>query len=45
MVRVKRVVEPKVANHSTYEFYFDKYRRTYPALREMMYEMSDRPDR
>jgi len=45
MVRVKRVVEPNAADHSKYEFYFDKYRRTYPALREMMYEMSDRADR
>jgi FGGY-family pentulose kinase len=45
MVKVKRMVEPNNKNHDKYEFYFDKYKRTYFSLRDMMYEMSDRPDR
>lgn len=44
MVRVKRVVEPDTKNHEGYDFYFDKYRRTYFALRELMYEMAERPE-
>jgi FGGY-family pentulose kinase len=40
MVRVARTVEPETKNHEKYEFYFDKYRKTYFALRELMYEMS-----
>ena len=44
MVRVKRGVEPDEKNHEKYEFYFDKYKRTYFALRDLMYEMSSRPD-
>jgi ribulose kinase len=43
MVRIKRTIEPVIENHKKYEFYFDKYRRTYFALRDMMHEMSRRP--
>lgn len=42
MVRVKRVIEPDRKNHEIYNFYFDKYKRTYFALRELMYEMAQR---
>jgi FGGY-family pentulose kinase len=43
MVRVKRRIEPVTANHEKYEFYFDKYRKTYVALKDLMHEMSGRP--
>jgi FGGY-family pentulose kinase len=42
MVRVKHVIEPDKHNHEVYSFYFDKYKRTYFALRELMYEMSEK---
>jgi FGGY-family pentulose kinase len=41
MVRIQRKIEPVIANHEKYEFYFDKYKRTYFALKELMHEMSD----
>ena len=44
MVRVKRVIEPDKKNNDTYDFYFDKYKRTYFALKDLMHEMSNRPD-
>jgi len=40
MVRVKRVVEPDQKKHEEYEFYFDKYRRTYGALKDLMHDMA-----
>jgi FGGY-family pentulose kinase len=43
MVRVKRKIEPDRNNHEIYNFYFDKYKRTYLALRDLMYEMAQRP--
>ena len=43
MVRIRQSIEPVSANHDKYEFYFDKYRRTYFALKDMMHEMSNRP--
>ena len=45
MVKVKGSIEPDQKNHEKYEFYFDKYKRTYFALRDLMYEMADRPDK
>ncbi|MBN2322624.1 MAG: xylulose kinase [Spirochaetes bacterium] len=42
MVRIQRKIEPVIENHEKYEFYFDKYRRTYFALKELMHEMSER---
>jgi len=44
MVRMKRIIEPDEKNHNKYEFYFDKYRKTYFALKELMYEMANRKD-
>jgi FGGY-family pentulose kinase len=44
MVRVKRVIEPNESSHEGYDFYFDKYKRTYFALKELMYEMARRPE-
>jgi FGGY-family pentulose kinase len=43
MVRIQRTIEPINANHKKYEFYFDKYRKTYFALKDLMHEMSGRP--
>ena len=43
MVRVERAIEPEKENHEKYEFYFDKYKRTYFALKDLMYEMAGRP--
>jgi FGGY-family pentulose kinase len=43
MVRIKRTIEPVIENHKRYEFYFDKYRKTYFALKDLMHEMSGRP--
>jgi ribulose kinase len=40
MVRVKYVVEPDSENHEKYQFYFDKYMKTYEAMRDLMHEMS-----
>jgi ribulokinase len=40
MVRIKHVVEPDKKNHEKYQFYFDKYVRTYEALKDLMHEMS-----
>ncbi|MBN2322254.1 MAG: xylulose kinase [Spirochaetes bacterium] len=40
MVRIKHVVEPDRENHEKYQFYFDKYMRTYDAMRDLMHEMS-----
>ena len=40
MVRIRTKIEPSEENHAKYEFYFDKYRRTYFALKELMHEMS-----
>jgi len=42
MVRMKRAIEPDRKNHEQYEFYFDKYRKTYFALKELMHEMANR---
>lgn len=44
MVRIDRIIEPNQKNHEAYEFYFDKYRKTYFSLRPLMYEMSERPE-
>jgi len=43
MVRIKRIIEPIIENHNKYEFYFDKYRKTYFALKDLMHQMIDRP--
>jgi len=44
MVRIARTVEPDERKHKKYLFYFDKYQRTYYALRELMHEMAGRED-
>ena len=41
MVHVRRVVEPTPAHRSIYDFYFDKYLRTYEGLRDPMHEVVD----
>jgi len=40
MVRIKSIVEPNLKNKTVYDFYFDKYKRTYMQLKELMHEMS-----
>ncbi|MGD9519628.1 MAG: hypothetical protein AB7W28_08925, partial [Armatimonadota bacterium] len=42
MVHVTRKVEPNPANAEVYDFYFDKYLRAYPALRDLMHETAAR---
>jgi FGGY-family pentulose kinase len=41
MVQVAGVVEPHRDLGPTYDFYYGKYRATYPALRALMHEMAD----
>ncbi|HQK92997.1 MAG TPA: FGGY-family carbohydrate kinase [Armatimonadota bacterium] len=40
MVRTTDRVEPNAANRAEYDFYFDKYVRTYPALKDLMHEVA-----
>jgi len=40
MVRIKYAVEPDRENHEMYQFYFDKYVKTYEVLRDLMHQMS-----
>lgn len=39
MVRVVRTIEPDVAAHEDYEFFFDKYIASYDAMRDLMHEV------
>ena len=41
MVRTVGRVEPDPAAKPEYDFFFDKYVRTYPALRDMMHEVAE----
>jgi ribulose kinase len=38
MVHTQRTIEPDPAAHAEYEFYLDKYIRTYPQMKELMHE-------
>jgi len=42
MVTVTERIEPNPANRETYDFYFDKYVRTYPQLRDLWHEVARR---
>lgn len=42
MVRFKSKVEPDLTKHQQYEFFFDKYVKTYKQLKDLMHEMSER---
>ncbi len=39
LVKFERTIEPNPANKEIYDFYFDKYVRTYPKLKELMHEV------
>lgn len=39
MVKIKSVIEPNLENKKIYDFYFDKYKKTYNQLKELMHEM------
>jgi len=41
MVRTTARVEPDTTTRAEYDFFFDKYVRTYPALCDMMHEVAD----
>jgi ribulose kinase len=41
MVHVRHVVDPTDDNRAIYDFYFDKYLRTYEGLRDLMHEVAD----
>jgi FGGY-family pentulose kinase len=43
MVRIVEVVEPRREYERLYEYYYGKYRATYPALRALMHELADAP--
>jgi sugar (pentulose or hexulose) kinase len=38
MVHTQHTIEPDPAAHTEYEFYLDKYIRTYPQMKELMHE-------
>ncbi len=42
MVNIARRIEPDPAKAEVYDFYFDKYLRAYPALRDLMHETAGR---
>jgi FGGY-family pentulose kinase len=42
MVKVKTKIMPDLANKDAYDFYFDKYKRTYEHLKDLMHEMYER---
>ncbi|MCD6351614.1 MAG: hypothetical protein J7M26_05800 [Armatimonadetes bacterium] len=42
MVKVTRTIEPDPDKAEVYDFYFDKYLRTYPALKDIMHEIAGR---
>ena len=42
MVQVAEVVEPRREFRDGYDYYYAKYRATYPALRALMHDMAER---
>jgi FGGY-family pentulose kinase len=41
MVQLAEVLEPQGINRRVYDYYYGKYRATYPALRTLMHELAD----
>jgi sugar (pentulose or hexulose) kinase len=41
MVQIGGVVEPEVKNRHAYETAYDRYRRTYPALKSLMHDLAN----
>jgi FGGY-family pentulose kinase len=42
MVQLAEVVEPQERHRQAYDYYYGKYRATYPALRALMHELAER---
>ncbi len=42
MIKIKTEILPKSKNKKVYDFYFDKYKRLYPKVKDVMREMSER---
>jgi ribulose kinase len=42
MVQLAEVVEPQERHRRAYDYYYGKYRATYPALRALMHELAER---
>jgi sugar (pentulose or hexulose) kinase len=40
MVKMAAVVEPDEKSKSTYDYYYAKYKATYPALRDLMHDLT-----
>lgn len=41
MVRTTRTIEPNLDAHEAYQFYFDSYRASYEAMRDLMHKVVD----
>jgi FGGY-family pentulose kinase len=41
MVRIADVIEPQLANRAAYDYFYAKYKATYPALRSLMHDLAD----
>ncbi|MGC8717938.1 MAG: FGGY-family carbohydrate kinase [bacterium] len=39
MVKIKSTIEPNLQNKNIYDFYFDKYKKTYFQLKDLMHDM------
>ncbi len=42
MVQISKKIEPNPDNQKAYDFYFDKYKRTYPGLKDLMHEVTQK---
>jgi hypothetical protein len=42
MVSVTKQIEPNGALRDTYDFYYDKYVRTYPQMKELLHQVADK---
>ncbi len=42
MVSVTKQIEPNAELRDTYDFYYDKYVRTYPQMKELLHEVADK---
>jgi FGGY-family pentulose kinase len=42
MVQIGSVIEPQTDHKRAYDYYYDKYVATYPALRELMHDLADK---
>jgi FGGY-family pentulose kinase len=42
MVQIADVIEPNTDNRAAYDYYYAKYRATYPALKQLMHDLAER---